>query len=179
MSTTDALLREVLDEFALRKLVHAYCRAVDRGDFAKLRELYHNDAVDAHGEFSTGGVDEFLSTLAASRPHIRSMQHNITTVNFAINGQVAEGEVYTIAMHTFGAEARDVDVIVGGRYLDKYEKRDDTWKIIERTIVTDWARVNDPSSVDLSHPITRGTLKGSTGADDPSRQFFSLLTTLQ
>jgi hypothetical protein len=104
------------------------------------------------------------------------MQHNITTVNFAIDGNTAEGEIYTIATHTFSAGDHDVDVIVGGRYLDKYEKRDDTWKIIERTIVTDWAHVNDPSSVDLSHPVTRGTLTGSPGADDPSYQFFSLLS---
>ena len=41
MPTPEALLQEMLDEFALRKLVHAYCRAVDRGDFAKLRDLYH------------------------------------------------------------------------------------------------------------------------------------------
>ena len=176
MPTTEALLQEMLDEFALRKLVHAYSRAVDRGDFATLRDLYHEDAVDAHGEFSTGSVDEFLGTLAASRPHIQSMQHNITTVNFAIDGDRAEGEIYTIAIHTFGSGDRDVDVIVGGRYLDKYEKRRDVWKIIERTIVTDWARVNDPSSMDLSHPVTRGTLTGSTDADDPSRQFFSLLS---
>lgn len=172
----EALLQEMLDEFALRKLVHAYCRAVDRGDFATLRELYHHYAVDDHGEISTGSVDEFLKTLEASRPHIRSMQHNVTTVNFVIDGDLAEGEVYTIATHTFGAGDRDVDVIIGGRYLDKYEKRNDVWKIIERTIVTDWAHVNDPSSVDLSHPITRGTLKGSPGADDPSHQFFSLFT---
>ena len=176
MPTNESLLQEMLDEFQLRKLVHAYCRAVDRGDFTTLRELYHHDAVDAHGAFSTGSVDDFLNTLAASRPHIRSMQHNITTVNFAINGDIAEGEVYTIATHTFGAGDRDIDVIVGGRYLDRYEKRDDTWKIVERTIVTDWAEVNDPSSVDLSHPITRGTLKGSPDANDPSRQFFSLLS---
>ena len=179
MPTTDALLHEMLDEFALRRLVHAYCRAVDRGDFTTLRGLYHKDAVDAHGDFSTGSVDDFLGTLAASRPHIRAMQHNVTTVNFAIDGDRAEGEVYTIATHTFGAGDRDVDVFVGGRYLDKYEKRDDRWKIIERTIVTDWARVNDPSSIDLSHPITRGTLKGSLGADDPSQQFFSMLTSRQ
>jgi ketosteroid isomerase-like protein len=176
MSTIESLSREMIDEFALRKLVHAYCRAVDRGDFATLRELYHHDAEDAHGAFSTGSVDDFLKTLAASQPHVRSMQHNITTVNFAIAGDTAEGEIYTIATHTFNAGDRDVDVIVGGRYLDKYEKRDDTWKIVERTIVTDWAHVNDPSSVDLSHPVTQGTLKGSPGADDPSHQFFSLLS---
>jgi ketosteroid isomerase-like protein len=178
MPTTESLLQEMLDEFQLRKLVHAYCRAVDRGDFAKLRELYHHDAEDAHGAFSTGSVDDFLKTLAASRPHIRSMQHNVTTANFAIDGNIAEGEIYTISTHTFSAGDRDVDVIVGGRYLDKYEKRHATWKIIERTIVTDWARVSDPSLVDLSHPITRGTLIGSPDADDPSRQFFSLLSAL-
>src|SRR5260370_30244905 len=157
MPATEDLLQEMLDEFQLRKLVHAYCRAVDRGDFAKLRDLYHHDAEDAHGSFSTGSADDFLGALAAARPYIRSMQHNITTVNFAIEGNSAEGEVYTIATHTFSAGDRDVDVVVGGRYLDKYEKPDDTWKIVERTIVTDCARVNDPASVDLSHAITRDT----------------------
>ena len=166
----------MLDEFQLRKLVHGYCRAVDRGDLATLRELYHHDAEDAHGAFSTGSVDDFLGGLAAARPYIRSMQHHITTANFAISGDSAEGEIYTIAPHTFSAGDRDVDVVVGGRYLDEYEKRDGTWKFIERTIVTDTAHVNDPSRVDLSHPITRDTLKGSPDADDPSQRFFSLLS---
>jgi hypothetical protein len=171
----DSLVQDMADEFALSKLVHSYCRAVDRGDFATLGKLYHDDAVDAHGTISSGGVDSFLGTLRASRPHIRAMQHNVTTANFAIDGDIAEGEIYTIAMHTFGAGDRDVDVVIGGRYLDKYEKRDGAWKIAERTIVTDWATVNDPSTLDLSHPITAGTLKGSLGDDDPSHQFFTLL----
>ncbi len=175
MAATDTALQEMVDEFQLRKLVHAYCRAVDRGDFAQLKKLYHHDAVDAHGEFSAGTADDFVNQLAAARPYIRSMQHNITTVNFAISGRVAEGEIYTIAIHTLVGSGRDLDVVVGGRYLDKYEKRDGVWKIIERTIVTDWAHVNDPSSADLSHPITKGTLKGTLDANDPSYRFFSLL----
>ena len=171
----DPALQEMLDEHALTKLVHAYCRAVDRGDIAALRELYHHDAVDAHGAFSTGSVDGFFEQLVASRPYIRAMAHNITTVNFAIDGNAAEGEIYNIAVHTLAGKGRDVDLIIGGRYLDKYEKRADTWKLIERTIVTDWARVNDPSSMDMSHPITKDTLKGTLDETDPSYQFFSLL----
>ena len=172
---TDTALQEMLDEFALRKLVHTYCRAVDRGDIAQLRELYHDDAVDAHGAFSTGSIDQFFEQLVAARPYIRAMQHNITTVNFAISGHVAEGEIYTIAFHTLAGKERDTDLVVGGRYLDKYEKRDDAWKILERTIVTDWAQVSDPSAMDLSHPITRDTLKGTPDGNDPSHRFFSLL----
>ena len=177
MATTDTVLQEMIDEFQLRKLVHAYCRAVDRGDFAQLQDLYHHDAVDAHGGFSAGSADDFLNQLAAARPYIRSMQHNITTVNFAISGRMAEGEIYTIAVHTLAGKDRDVDLVVGGRYLDKYEKREDAWKLSERTIVTDWAQVNDPSSMDLSHPITRDTLKGTPDENDPSYRFFSLLNT--
>jgi hypothetical protein len=51
MAKSDAVLQEMIDEFALRRLVHAYCRAVDRGDTERLRDLYHHDAVDAHGGF--------------------------------------------------------------------------------------------------------------------------------
>ena len=172
---TDPVLQEMIDEFQLQKLVHAYCRAVDRGDFEQLRTLYHDDAVDAHGSFSAGSAGDFLEQLIAARPFVRSMQHNITTVNFAISGNAAEGEIYTIATHTLAGRDRDVDVVVGGRYLDKYEKRDGGWKISERTIVTDWAHVNDPSSVDLGNPITRDTLRGTPDAADPSHGFFSLL----
>jgi hypothetical protein len=175
MATADALLQEMIDEFQLRKLVHTYCRLVDRGDFASLQDLYHHDAVDGHGGFSAGTSDDFLIQLEAARAHIRFMQHNITTTNFAINGTSAEGEIYTIAVHTLAGKGQDVDLVVGGRYLDKYEKRDGAWKLIERAIVTDWARLNDPSTMDLSHPITRDTPRGTPDANDPSYQFFSLL----
>jgi hypothetical protein len=172
-------LQEMLDEHALRKLVHAYCRAVDRGDIAALRELYHHDAVDAHGAFSTGSVEKFFEQLVVSRPYLRAMAHNITTVNFSIEGNSAEGEIYNIAVHTLVAKGRDVDLVIGGRYLDKYEKRDNVWKLLERSIVTDWARVTDPSSMDMSHPITADTLKGALDETDPSYQFFSLFSGLR
>jgi SnoaL-like domain len=173
MSSPD--VQEMLDEYALRKLVHGYCRAVDRGDLETLRGLYHADAEDSHGSFSSGSVDTFLRTLAETRPYIRSMQHHITTTNFAISGDIAEGEIYSIATHSFAGDS-ETEIVVGGRYLDKYEKRNGTWKFITRCIVTDWAHVNDPSAVDVSHPITRDTPLGRPGPDDPSHEFFSLLT---
>ena len=171
----DPAVQEMLDEHALRKLVHTYCRAVDRGDMAMLRELYHHDAVDVHGGFSSGSADEFFAQLVASRPFIRAMQHHATTANFAIDGNAAEGEIYSLAVHTLAGKGRDIDLVIGGRYLDKYEKRDGTWKLLERTIVTDWARVTDPSAMDMSHPITKESLKGALDETDPSFQFFALL----
>lgn len=174
-ATSDPLLQEMLDEFALRKLVHGYCRAVDRGDIATLRGLYHQHAEDDHGAFSSGSVEDFLRTLVDARPYLRSMQHHITTTNFAISGDRAEGEIYSIATHTFVAGDGETELVIGGRYLDKYEKRDGVWRFIARQIVTDWAHVHNLSTVDMSHPMTRATPVGSPGPDDPSYTFFSLL----
>ena len=39
------------------------------------------------------------------------------------------------------------DLIIAGRYLDRYERRDDVWKIAYRSEVVDWTRsepVNEP-----------------------------------
>ena len=52
MSIAPPDVQEMLDEYALRKLVRSYCRAVDRGDLDTLRDLYHPDAEDSHGSFS-------------------------------------------------------------------------------------------------------------------------------
>jgi hypothetical protein len=54
-------LQEMLDEFQLRKLVHRYCRAVDRGDDAQLRSLYHHDAQDHHGAGRIPAVRQALT----------------------------------------------------------------------------------------------------------------------
>lgn len=178
MPSSEEALAAILDEYALNKLVHGYCRAVDRGDLETLRSLYHHDAHDEHGAFSSGPVAVFIQTLADSRRFIRSMQHHITTKNFAVSGSYAEGEIYSIATHTIGTGNGVTDVVIGGRYLDKYEKRLGVWKILERQIVTDWVQVNDPLiSGSFAHPMTRDTPTGSPGPDDPSHTFFSLIGT--
>jgi hypothetical protein len=175
MPSPEDVFAAMLDEYALNKLVHAYCRAVDRGDLETLRSLYHDDAQDEHGAFSSGSVADFIQTLADSRRFILSMQHHVTTTNFAVSGSYAEGEIYSIATHTFATGKGKSDLVIGGRYLDKYEKRFGAWKITERQIVTDWAQVNNPSIVDFSHPMTRDTPTGSAGPDDPSHKFFQLI----
>jgi hypothetical protein len=66
MAPSEAALQVMFVVFQLRKLVHGYCRAVDRGDMAQLRGMYHDDAKDDHGTFASGTVDDFLGELAAT-----------------------------------------------------------------------------------------------------------------
>jgi hypothetical protein len=169
----EAKLALMLDRDELHALVTAYCRAVDRADYDTLRQLYHPEATDSHGSFSTGGVENFIAQLAAAEPYVRVSQHNITTTNFVIDGERARGEIYCQVFHTFAGREHDIDVIIGGRYLDEYTKHEGRWKFSRRTIVADWSYQNDPSQVNFEHPSTRGSLRGKPGQADPSIDFFT------
>nr|WP_232003739.1 nuclear transport factor 2 family protein [Mycobacterium sp. 1465703.0] len=169
----EARLALMLDRDELHALVNSYCRAVDRADYAGLRELYHPDATDSHGSFSTGGVEQFIAQLRAAEPYVRVSQHNVTTTNFVVEGDTARGEIYCLVFHTFAGPEHDIDVIIGGRYLDTYTRHDGHWKFMQRTIVADWAHQNDPSAVNFEHPSTRGSLRGKPGQADPSIGLFT------
>ncbi|MCV7437129.1 nuclear transport factor 2 family protein [Mycobacterium seoulense] len=173
MVVDEARLALMLARDELHALVTAYCRAVDRADYAALRDLYHPEATDSHGSFSTGGVDQFIAQLRAAEPYVRVSQHNITTTNFVIEDDTARGEIYCLVFHTFAGPDHDVDVIIGGRYLDSYARHDGRWKFLERTIVADWAYQNDPSQLNFGHPSTRGSLRGTPGQADPSISLFT------
>ncbi len=173
MVVDEAKVTLLLARDELHQLVNAYCRAVDRADYEVLRSLYHPDATDSHGSFSTGGVEQFIAQLQAAEPYVRVSQHNVTTTNFTIEGDMARGEIYCLVFHTFAGPEHDVDVIIGGRYLDEYTKHNGSWKFSRRTIVADWAYQNDPTRVDFGHPSTRGSLRGKPGQADPSIGLFA------
>lgn len=172
MVVDEAKVAMMLARDELHQLVTAYCRAVDRADYEALRNLYHPDATDSHGSFSTGGVEQFIAQLRAAEPYVRVSQHHITTTNFEIEGDAARGEIYCLVFHTFAGPEHDSDVVIGGRYLDEYTKHDGRWRFRQRTIVADWAYQNDPSQVNFGHPSTRGSLRGKPGQADPSIELF-------
>ncbi len=67
------------------------------------------------------------------------------------------------------------DLLIGGRYLDRYARREGQWRFAERAVVADWATVTNPSAVVLDHPLVAGSHIGRPGPDDPAYAFFRLL----
>lgn len=173
--TLDARLQALLDKQEITELIYAFCNAMDRHDQAKARTLYHADAYDDHGVFSQGLARDFLDQLPQIQAPMEILHHNITTINLKLDGDYAEGEIYLIAFHKVRKDdGGSFDLLVGGRYFDKYEKRDGVWKFAHRSIVTDWTNIHDPSIVNLDHPVLEGSYFGKPGPDDPSYNFFSL-----
>lgn len=175
MKTREDMLDELLDKQAIHELIHAYCNAADRHDHVKMRTLYHEDAIDDHGHFAKGPAMEFIDKLPAIQANMAILHHNVTTVNLKLDGERAEGEVYILAFHQARDGERLFDVLIGGRYFDKYEKRGGIWKFSHRAIVADWAYPATPTQVNLEHPFLAGAHLGKPGPADPSYAFFSLL----
>ena len=71
----------------------------------------------------------------------------IGQVNIELDADIAYGEVYFQAFHRIVTDGQERDLFISGRYVDRYEKRNDEWKIAYRSEVNDWAR-NDPATDD-------------------------------
>ena len=174
MSEVDSKIQGILDKESIRELVCTYCRAADRHDNELMRSLYHEDAYDDHGSFFKGKAMEFLDLLPEIQKSMGILHHNVTTHNIKLNGKIAEGETYIIAFHQVLTEEGNYDVLIGGRYFDVYEKRNDVWKFSSRAVDADWVYVNDPSQVNLTHPMIEGADIGSPNKEDPSYQRLKL-----
>ncbi|MBS0253725.1 MAG: nuclear transport factor 2 family protein [Proteobacteria bacterium] len=151
---------EALDRLALNHLVTIYAHAVDRADYGLIRSLYHDDAVDDHGAMFCGSPDEYVAWLPGMLANWQRMSHQLTSKLFLIAGNSAEGVISCIAWHRTADGAHDV--VAHGRYCDRYEKRDGTWKFLARSLVLDWSEERPAPAMD-----TTGAALGRLGGDDP------------
>src|SRR5882762_10283469 len=146
----DKGLRALLDEREITAVLHRYTRGVDRCDAAAIKSVYHPDARDRHGDFDGLGIDfadylirdERLRTITASSHYVSNM-----TIEF--DGDRAFVETYFIAVLV---KADHSLLSVGGRYIDRFERRADEWKIADRLAVTDWDTFGPPDPQNPREP---------------------------
>lgn len=165
MVVTDTL-QTLIDKQALHELALSYCRACDRRDFALLRTLYHDDAIDDHGAMFRGSADEYVAWLPQVMAQFEATVHSISNALYVVDGDHAQGELYCVAYHrTHPPEAREI--LIGGRYLDRYQRREGRWRILRRSLALDWCRVQaaDPGAY---REFAAAAPPGRTDAHDPS-----------
>ncbi len=142
------MLEELLHKEAIREQLYRYCRAVDRGDKELIRSIYHPDATDNHGVFE-GPASEFVELdVAEVMPGLVITQHLIGNILIEIDGDVARAESYVLASHRVEQADGPHDIVVWGRYLDRFERRLGEWRIAHRQCVFDGLR-NDKASADF------------------------------
>jgi SnoaL-like domain len=140
----NARLLRIADQQEIRDVVYRYCRGIDRRNYALVRSCYHSDAVDDHGDFR-GGVDEFIAYIQRGLPRFERTMHFIGNVLIESHGDEARSESYLVAYHRLAASRTKAerDYVVGLRYVDDFERRDDrVWRIAARVCVFEWSRID-------------------------------------
>jgi 3-phenylpropionate/cinnamic acid dioxygenase small subunit len=163
---------DLADREAIRDCLTRYARSVDRVDEAQLRAVYWEDATDNHITYrgpASGFIEQVIPRLTA----IDQTSHMIGNMLIEIERALARVETYFLAFHRLpGPTGAFHDLVVGGRYLDRLEKREDEWRIAERMVVVDWFRDN-PDSADWSRGFLGVDVQpGGRKPQDPSYRLF-------
>ena len=176
-------VQEMLDKQAIAEVMMTYCRAIDRMDEALLRSVFHPDSQHDHGfkgpssdpaaKGKDGKPGEFVGYALSVLSRMTRTHHQLGNIFVEIQpgGTVAYTEAYFTAYHRMrargdpkaGPDAWDteMDWWVGGRYMDRMEKRNGVWKIARRTATTDWQRIEPPSAQNYSAvPRDRQSIQG-------------------
>jgi hypothetical protein len=135
--TAEALER-LLAEQDIRAACNRYCFAVDHIDLELLRGCFHSDAVVHYGGFD-GGVDGLVAMLGGLLPRFAVRMHNLANHLATVTGVTATAESYAVAVILGDPVAPEVASTVHGlRYVDRFERRRDEWRIVERWAITEW-----------------------------------------
>jgi hypothetical protein len=151
------LMRELKDRQDILDCLMRYSRGVDRLDRELIVSAYHADATDDHGMF-VGGPQQFADWVLEmhSSSHV-AHQHCLFNHSCDLDGDVAHTETY----YMFVGMNRTAPPLAmsGGRYVDRFERRDGRWAIADRLCIRDWAPV--PEVPDPDDPLTLTAIASS------------------
>ncbi len=159
------------DHIQIYTVMSRYCHGVDRCDLDVLKGAFWDD-----GTCNYSGADENAITwaencVAGISTMVRTL-HSIGNHWIEVDGDKATGETYCTAYHLIADEnGNENEMIVGGRYLDRFEKRNGEWRIKSRFYVMDW-NTNTPSSDQRSDGLLGGLNTGGRMPNDPYYQQF-------
>jgi hypothetical protein len=138
--STDAELRDRVsrleDRAAIQDCMQRYARGMDRRDRELLRSAYHDGAVDDHVGF-IGEVDDFIDWAFAYHSTQTRYQHYLLNHTVDLSGDEAHTETYYLFVGTDREPANHM-TLSGGRYVDRLERRDERWAIVDRVCVVEW-----------------------------------------
>jgi len=163
----EAAVRALCDKQEITEILYRYARALDRVDIELLRSCFHPDSTHDHGPFE-GTSSDFCVWAIELLESLTATQHHIGNVLIDLEGDVAWSEAYWVAYHriptvtagdgVMASRGAETDLFIGGRYIDRFERRDGAWRIARRVGIHDWQRY-EPANDDgffATDPRKRG-----------------------
>jgi hypothetical protein len=140
MPELEAMVRELRDRDEIGRLIRTYAHGVDRRDWSLVRSCFADDA-EAQGSRSTGPIEPYLAALRPGVEFYPTTMHFMGNQLIELDGDTAHVETYAVAYH-WKDEVAGTDhpenLVVGVRYLDTLQRRDEGWRITRRQVAPDW-----------------------------------------
>ncbi len=141
-----------IDKAKITEAIARLARGEDRRDGELIKSSYWSDSVTDYGVFR-GDFDAYYAWVIPGSDAITNTQHMIGQSHIELDGARAKVETQVISYHRVDYGGGDEhDTVIGGRYLDVFEKRDGDWRISSRTMLYDWYQ-DWGSSIDWSQGV--------------------------
>ncbi|MDC0879918.1 nuclear transport factor 2 family protein [Hellea sp.] len=145
-------MQNMSDREAIHDILCLYTHAIDRRRWDIMARLFHPDAVFLFGEVA-GDWQGFVEQAKAIIDPMPSTHHQLGNTIYHFDGNTAITETYCTAVHIIPADYPDGFPMkptgkrylctVGLRYIDRFEKRNNEWRIASRNGVFDWRNDED------------------------------------
>ncbi len=164
-------VQALIDKQAIHEVIMRYARGYDRLDMETLAGVYWEDAEDDFGTQKMGAsLHEFFEFRLQMEEQFVSQQHHISNVLIDLKSDIATAESSYIFYALFPSPTGDTDLLMGGRYIDQFEKCNGEWCISKRIRLADWNKIS-PSQSNWTSSLTANADRGMNFPDD---KFYSL-----
>lgn len=171
----DEELQAMLDREKIRNCVIRLARGEDRRDAELIKASWWPDATYDYG-VQSGDFPSYLAWVVPGADAIKNTQHVLGQTHVELASDTARAETHVISYHRVDMGSGDQDTCIGGRYLDRMEKRGGEWRIAERVMLydwyTDWGDAIDWSQGVMGIPLTAEHYSGRAKGDF-SEKFFA------
>lgn len=133
----DSDLQTLINRDKIHQCIARLARGEDRRNAEMITASLWKDSITDYGVFR-GNFDEYLAWVVPGADAIPCTQHVIGQSYIDLKGDKALVETQVVSYHRVNMGSEERDTVIGGRYLDKFEKRNDEWRIVERTMLYDW-----------------------------------------
>ena len=140
---------------------------MDRRDREILRSAYHDGAVDDHVGF-VGEVDDFIDWAFGYHSTQTRYQHYLLNHTAESTATRRTPRPITCSSAPTSEPANHM-TLSGGRYVDRLERRDGRWAIVDRVCVVEWNAESTSFITDEVIAMMAGSMKVAThDTSDPS-----------
>jgi hypothetical protein len=150
MDSADPPWQQLLDKQAITEVIYRYGRSMDRLDRDLGRSVFWPEATaDYHQQMYQGTGYGFIDMVMEAHPTFSAHSHQFSNILITVEGDTATSETYgDVTLRRLDEDGRCIDSRNLGRYVDRWEKRQGEWRIIERTYLHDFDQ-NGPSAGDF------------------------------